>query len=133
MAVEAPGTGRVTPLGVGGQLRTARRVAGWLRPAWVEVDLSAVTANVAYIREVVAPAAVCAIETRDCNRRNRRSNSRRIHTLNRARIRTAAAPATTPSAGSACWPGSISVDFDSYRSRSASARQGDFDERRRDA
>lgn len=55
----------MTPLGVGGQLRTARRVAGWLRPAWVEVDLSAVTANVAYIREVVAPAAVCAIVKAD--------------------------------------------------------------------
>jgi alanine racemase len=40
-------------------------VAGWLRPAWVEVDLAAVTANVAYICELVAPAAVCAVVKAD--------------------------------------------------------------------
>lgn len=38
-----------------------RRVAGWLRPAWVEVDLGNVTANVAHICRAVAPAAVCGI------------------------------------------------------------------------
>jgi alanine racemase len=36
-----------------------------LRPAWVEVDLGAVTANVAYIRQVVAPASVCAVVKAD--------------------------------------------------------------------
>lgn len=48
-------------IGVTGPLSTARRVAGWLRPAWVEVDLGAVTANVAHICEVVAPAGICAV------------------------------------------------------------------------
>ncbi len=43
------------------QTVTAQRVAGWLRPAWVEVDLAAVTANVAHIRTTVAPSAVCAV------------------------------------------------------------------------
>jgi alanine racemase len=42
-----------------------RRVAGWLRPAWVEVDLAAVTANAAHIAEVVAPSAVCAVVKAD--------------------------------------------------------------------
>ncbi len=42
-----------------------KRVAGWLRPAWVEVDLAAVTANVAHICEVVAPSAVCAVVKAD--------------------------------------------------------------------
>ncbi len=41
------------------------RVTGWLRPAWVEVDLAAVAANVAQIRTVVAPAAVCAVVKAD--------------------------------------------------------------------
>jgi alanine racemase len=43
----------------------ARRVAGWLRPAWVEVDLAAITANVAHLCEVVAPATVCAVVKAD--------------------------------------------------------------------
>jgi alanine racemase len=47
------------------QLVTAQRVAGWLRPAWVEVDLAAVTANVAHIRATVAPATVCAVVKAD--------------------------------------------------------------------
>jgi alanine racemase len=47
------------------QLMAAQRVAGWLRPAWVEVDLSAITANVAYLCATVAPAAVCAIVKAD--------------------------------------------------------------------
>ena len=42
-----------------------KRVTGWLRPAWVEVDLAAVTANVAHICEVVAPSAVCAVVKAD--------------------------------------------------------------------
>src|SRR5580658_5197269 len=42
-----------------------KRVAGWLRPAWVEVDLAAVTANVARIGELVAPSAVCAVVKAD--------------------------------------------------------------------
>jgi alanine racemase len=42
-----------------------KRVVGWLRPAWVEVDLAAVTANVSHIAEVVAPAAVCAVVKAD--------------------------------------------------------------------
>jgi alanine racemase len=41
------------------------RVTGWLRPAWVEVDLAAVAANVARIRKVVAPATVCAVVKAD--------------------------------------------------------------------
>ncbi len=41
------------------------RVTGWLRPAWVEVDLAAVAANVARIRRVVAPAAVSAVVKAD--------------------------------------------------------------------
>ena len=49
----------------GGRPGTSPRVTGWLRPAWVEVNLAAVTANVALIREVVAPAAVCAIVKAD--------------------------------------------------------------------
>ncbi len=49
----------------GGRPGTSPRVTGWLRPAWVEVDLAAVAANVALIREVVAPAAVCAIVKAD--------------------------------------------------------------------
>lgn len=46
-------------------LTTAKRVAGWLRPAWVEVDLAAVEANVAYICGLVAPARVCAVVKAD--------------------------------------------------------------------
>ena len=46
-------------------LKTAERVAGWLRPAWVEVDLSAITANVEHIATTVAPATVCAIVKAD--------------------------------------------------------------------
>lgn len=42
-----------------------KRVTGWLRPAWVEVDLAAVTANVAHICEVVSPSAVCAVVKAD--------------------------------------------------------------------
>jgi alanine racemase len=49
----------------GGRPGTSPRVTGWLRPAWVEVDLGAVTANVALIRDVVAPAGVCAIVKAD--------------------------------------------------------------------
>ncbi len=44
---------------------TSARVTGWLRPAWVEVDLAAVRANVVQIRKVVAPAAVCAVVKAD--------------------------------------------------------------------
>jgi Alanine racemase, N-terminal domain len=44
---------------------TSARVTGWLRPAWVEVDLDAVRANVVQIRKVVAPAAVCAVVKAD--------------------------------------------------------------------
>jgi alanine racemase len=40
-------------------------VTGWLRPAWVEVDLAAVAANVAHLRTVVAPATVCAVVKAD--------------------------------------------------------------------
>jgi alanine racemase len=47
------------------QLATAQRVAGWLRPAWVEVDLSAVTANVAHLCATVTPSAVCAVVKAD--------------------------------------------------------------------
>jgi alanine racemase len=47
------------------QLVAAQRVAGWLRPAWVEVDLSAITANVVHIRAAVSPSAVCAIVKAD--------------------------------------------------------------------
>ncbi len=46
-------------------LVAAQRVAGWLRPAWVEVDLSAITANVAHIGAVVGPSAVCAVVKAD--------------------------------------------------------------------
>jgi alanine racemase len=49
----------------GGRPGISARVTGWLRPAWVEVDLAAVTANVALIREVVAPASVCAVVKAD--------------------------------------------------------------------
>jgi alanine racemase len=41
------------------------RVAGWLRPAWAEVDLGAVAANVAYLKSLVAPAEVCAVVKAD--------------------------------------------------------------------
>jgi alanine racemase len=44
---------------------TAERVAGWLRPAWVEVDLRAVAANVAHLCSVVHPARVCAVVKAD--------------------------------------------------------------------
>jgi alanine racemase len=44
---------------------TANRVAAWLRPAWVEVDLDAVKQNVAYIHRAVAPATVCAVVKAD--------------------------------------------------------------------
>jgi len=43
----------------------ATRVAGWLRPAWVEVDLGAVSANVEYLKRLVAPAEVCAVVKAD--------------------------------------------------------------------
>lgn len=46
-------------------LAPVKRVAAWLRPAWVEVDLAAVTANVAHICAVVAPASVCAVVKAD--------------------------------------------------------------------
>lgn len=42
-------------------LPAAKRVAGWLRPAWVEVDLGSVRANVAHLRRVVHPASICAV------------------------------------------------------------------------
>jgi alanine racemase len=51
--------------GPGGQLATSARVTGWLRPAWVEVNLAAVRANVAQIGRVVAPASVCAVVKAD--------------------------------------------------------------------
>jgi alanine racemase len=50
---------------VDGYISPVKRVAGWLRPAWVEVDLAAVTANVAHIGELVAPSAVCAVVKAD--------------------------------------------------------------------
>jgi alanine racemase len=49
----------------GGRPGTSPRVTGWLRPAWVEVDLAAVSANVALVRDVVAPASVCAVVKAD--------------------------------------------------------------------
>jgi alanine racemase len=49
------------PGGDGGGLPAAKRVAGWLRPAWVEVDLGNVRANVAHLRRVVQPASLCAV------------------------------------------------------------------------
>ena len=36
-----------------------------MRPSWVEVDLDAVTANVATVKQVVAPAQVCAVVKAD--------------------------------------------------------------------
>ncbi len=48
-----------------GYLTSAKRVAGWLRPAWLEVDLASVAANVAHIARTVAPARVCAIVKAD--------------------------------------------------------------------
>jgi alanine racemase len=44
---------------------TVTRVTAMLRPAWVEVDLAAVTSNVAYMASVVAPARVCAVVKAD--------------------------------------------------------------------
>ena len=44
---------------------SSARVTGWLRPAWVEVDLAAIRDNVAQVRRVVAPATVCAIVKAD--------------------------------------------------------------------
>jgi alanine racemase len=41
------------------------KVAGWLRPAWVEVDLDALSANVAYLKRFVAPAELCAVVKAD--------------------------------------------------------------------
>lgn len=41
------------------------KVAGWLRPAWVEVDLDALSSNVAYLRRLVAPAQLCAVVKAD--------------------------------------------------------------------
>lgn len=43
----------------------ATRVAGWLRPAWVEVDLEALRGNVSYLCDLVAPAALCAVVKAD--------------------------------------------------------------------
>jgi alanine racemase len=43
----------------------ATRVAAWLRPAWVEVDRSALTANVSYLASAVSPARVCAVVKAD--------------------------------------------------------------------
>ncbi len=60
MSRPSPATGRSQ-----GDLAPARRVAGWLRPAWLEVDLARVTANVAHIARVVAPARVCAVVKAD--------------------------------------------------------------------
>jgi len=37
----------------------------WLRPSWVEVDLDAITHNVAIIRRAVRPADVCAVVKAD--------------------------------------------------------------------
>jgi alanine racemase len=50
---------------VDGYISPVKRVAGWLRPAWVEVDLAAVSANVAHIGGLVAPSAVCAVVKAD--------------------------------------------------------------------
>ena len=36
-----------------------------LRPAWAEIDLARIRANVAHLRQVVAPAAVCAVVKAD--------------------------------------------------------------------
>jgi alanine racemase len=46
-----------------GELPT--RVAGWLRPAWAEVDLDAIAANVSYLKSLVAPAELCAVVKAD--------------------------------------------------------------------
>jgi alanine racemase len=46
-------------------LSGTKRVAGWLRPAWVEVDLGAITANVAHIRGLVGDSRVCAVVKAD--------------------------------------------------------------------
>jgi alanine racemase len=44
---------------------STERVAGWLRPAWVEVDLEAVADNVAHLVSLVRPARVCAVVKAD--------------------------------------------------------------------
>ncbi|HYA45423.1 MAG TPA: alanine racemase, partial [Acidimicrobiales bacterium] len=49
----------------GAHLATTQRVAGWLRPAWVEVDLGAVEENVARVRDLVGAARVCAVVKAD--------------------------------------------------------------------
>ncbi|MGH2393728.1 MAG: alanine racemase, partial [Candidatus Limnocylindria bacterium] len=36
-----------------------------MRPSWVEVDLGAIRSNVERLRELVAPAAVCAVVKAD--------------------------------------------------------------------
>ena len=51
-----PGAGQPAP----GQAGTGQ-LSARLRPAWVEVDLAAVRANVDYIARQVAPAGVCAV------------------------------------------------------------------------
>lgn len=58
MSIEASRVDRHLPL-------TAERVAGRLRPAWVEVDLDAVAANAAYLAGAVQPARVCAVVKAD--------------------------------------------------------------------
>jgi alanine racemase len=55
----------LTPASTTSSPVTSARVTGWLRPAWVEVDLAAVRANVAQIRTMVAPATVCAVVKAD--------------------------------------------------------------------
>ncbi len=57
--------GAADGLGPAHRSATSARVTGWLRPAWVEVNLAAVRANVAHIRRVVAPASVCAVVKAD--------------------------------------------------------------------
>ena len=56
---------RPAPQGSSATGGMATRVAGWLRPAWVEVDLGAVSANASYLRRLVAPGEVCAIVKAD--------------------------------------------------------------------
>ena len=64
-AERIPDGGRLDDHGPERHQITSARVTGWLRPAWVEVDLDAVRANVVQIRKVVTPATVCAVVKAD--------------------------------------------------------------------
>jgi len=46
---------------LGRPVATAGQLSARLRPAWAEIDLGAVSDNVAYLCQVVAPARVCAV------------------------------------------------------------------------